>query len=108
VDSLGVGMAVLAFSIAHIDSADFEIIVHILKSPRRHFFQQRFHVRNEQWFGFIDNDGHGRVQALDINYTIFNASLFDFLLDFFGNVDEIQSRGGFHLDNVMDNFHLPC
>jgi hypothetical protein len=104
-DRFGMRMAVPAFSIAHIDGADLEIIVHILKSPGRHFFQQSFHIGNKQGFSFIDNNGHRRVQTLDINHSVFDAGLFNFLLDFVSDVDKIQSGGSFHLDDMVNNFH---
>jgi len=104
-DRLDMRMAVFAFSVAHIYRADFEIIVHIFESPRRHLFEQSFHIGNKQRLGFVDDNRHRGMQTLDINHSVFDAGLLDFLLNLVGDIDKIQSGGGFHLDNMVDNFH---
>jgi len=88
-DGFVVGMSVSAFTVAHIDGADFEIIVRVLISPGRQFFQKLLHVGDQKRLSFIDDDGHGRVQALDIDDTVHNAGSLIFSLIF--SVTSIKS-----------------
>ena len=99
-------MAVFAFVGMHVYGADFEIVVHIFVGAGRQFFEKVFHVQNQKRLGFIDDDGHGGVQTLDIDDAVFDTSLFDFLLNFFGDVDKIQSSRGGELNNMIDNLHI--
>jgi len=99
-------VAVSALAVAHIDGADLEIVVGVLVGARRQFFQQFFHIGDQQRLGFVDDDGHGGVERLDVDHALGDAGLFDLLADFVGDVDKIQGGGGGQLDDVVYDFHI--
>jgi len=100
-----VSVTVGAFSVAHIHSADFEIIMRVSVGARRQFFQDFFHIGDEKRFGLIDDYRHGGMQALDVDHAFFDSGFSNYFLDFFRHVDKIKRGGGFQVDDVVDDFH---
>jgi hypothetical protein len=105
-NGFAVGMAVGAFSVAHIYSADIKIIVHIFHRPGSDTFQGFLDIANEQRFGFIDYHCHSRVEALDVDYAVIDLYVSEYLLDFIRDVDKIECRRSFQIDDMVVDFHF--
>lgn len=89
-DRLAVRVAVLTFVIAHVDGADFEIVVVVFKIAGGKGPQPFLNVVYKQRFVFIDDYSRGCVQCLDVYQAIIDAALGDDLLHHAGDVDELE------------------
>lgn len=98
-------MTVCTFSFTHIYRADVKIIMHILCGSRGDFVQNFLDIRNQKRFGFLNENCHCRVEALNIDHTPFYPRFFEFRFNFVRDVDEIQCRRGFKLNQVVYDLH---
>ena len=104
-DSFAMTVTVYRFVWIHVDGADIEVVVHILRRAGRNAFKCFLDVSQEEWLGFLEDNCHSGMHGLDIDHTIFDAVFFDNGGNFFGNVDEVERCIGAQTDNVIDDFH---
>lgn len=90
----------------HIDRTDLEIVMHIFIRAWRQLLQERLHIHNKERLGLIHDDGHGGVQALDVDDAVLYPGGLYLPLDSGGDIDEVERSRGRQFDNVIDDSHM--
>lgn len=98
-------VTVYRFVWIHVDGADIEVVVHILRGAGCDALKRFFDVSQEERLGFLEDNRHSGMHGLDIDHTVFDAIFLDNGGNFFGDIDEVERCVGAQTDNVIDDFH---